>query len=254
VDRTFPALDWRAVAAHRSGSRIGSAVLYVPEVDSTSVAAAARLPSCAEGTVVVADYQTAGHGRLGRSWIAAPGSSLLFTVVLEGQEPRWAVPMSAGLAIMDALSLSGVAARLKWPNDVLIAGRKCAGILIEGRMAGGTQWLLLGIGLNVRSADPSLPLATFVDAHTPEPVAREDLFVRLLARLEWWLGRAKADPAGVRDAWAANLATLGEQIAVTTSSGTIRGVAVDIAEDGGLIVRLAGGSRTVVRAGDVTHR
>jgi BirA family biotin operon repressor/biotin-[acetyl-CoA-carboxylase] ligase len=179
---------------------------------------------------------------------------LLFTVVLEGQEPRWAVPMSAGLGIVDALSLSGVAARLKWPNDVLIDGRKCAGILIEGRMAGGTQWLLLGIGLNVRSADPSLPLATFVDAHTPEPVAREDLFVRLLAGLEWWLDRAKADPAGVREAWVANLATLGEQIAVTTSSGTIRGVAVDIAEDGGLIIRLAGGSRTVVRAGDVTHR
>jgi BirA family biotin operon repressor/biotin-[acetyl-CoA-carboxylase] ligase len=252
VDQTFPALDWRSVAARRSGARIGSSVLYIPELDSTNLAAAAQLPSCGDGAVVVADYQTAGHGRFGRAWLAAPGSSLLFTVVLAAPEQHWIVPLSAGLALVDALSRLLVEGRLKWPNDVLIDDRKCAGVLIEGRRAGGAEWLLLGIGLNVRAADSSLPDATFVDAHTRSPVAREDLLVELLARLEWWLERSTIDPASVREAWAAKLATLGERVAVSTAAGTIHGVAEGVANDGALLVRLADGSRTAVHAGDVT--
>ncbi len=251
MDRAYPALDWRDVAERRSGSRIGGTVLYAAEVDSTNAVAAARLPSCGDGAVVVADYQTAGRGRLGRRWLAAPGSSLLFTVALERCEPRWAIPMSAGLALADALRLSGVEARLKWPNDVLIENRKCAGVLIDGRMIGSAQWLLLGIGLNVRSADPSLPAATFVDAHAPKSVAREDLLADLLARLEWWLDQTRIDPVSVREAWRAELVTLGQDVTVATAAGTIRGVADGIASDGALLVRRADGSHATVRAGDV---
>ncbi len=254
MDQSFPALDWQIVASRRSGARVGNAVFYYPEVDSTNAVAAARLPSNGDGTVVVADHQTAGRGRLGRPWIAAHGSSLLFTVVLAGAEPLWIAPMSAGLAVVDALSLHRIDAQLKWPNDVLIEGRKCSGILIEVRRVDDAQWLLLGIGLNVRSADPSLPLATHLDAHVHRPIVREDLFVDLLARLEWWLDQAKIDPARVREAWAARLGTLGKEVAVATSSETIRGVAEDIADDGALILRLPNGSRRAVRAGDVTPR
>jgi BirA family biotin operon repressor/biotin-[acetyl-CoA-carboxylase] ligase len=171
--------------------------------------------------------------------------------MLAGTEPRWIVPMSAGLALVDALSLSGVDAQLKWPNDVLIDGHKCAGVLIEGRILDGTDWLLLGIGLNVRSSDPTLPAATYVDAHTRRPVAREDIFVDLLARLEWWLDQARVDSARVREAWASRLRTLGEDVAVATPTGTIRGVADGVADDGALLVRLPDGSRAVIRAGDV---
>jgi BirA family biotin operon repressor/biotin-[acetyl-CoA-carboxylase] ligase len=201
--------------------------------------------------VIVADYQSAGRGRLGRHWLAAPGDGLLFTVMLAGTEPRWIVPMSAGLALVDALSLSGVDAQLKWPNDVLIDGHKCAGVLIEGRILDGTDWLLLGIGLNVRSSDPTLPAATYVDVHTRRPVAREDILVDLLARLEWWLDQARIDSARVREAWASRLCTLGEDVAVATPTGTIRGVADGVADDGALLLRLPDESRAVIRAGDV---
>jgi BirA family biotin operon repressor/biotin-[acetyl-CoA-carboxylase] ligase len=226
-------------------------MLYYSAVDSTNNAAVTHLPSSADGAVIVADYQTAGRGRLGRHWLAASGSSLLFTVALAEAEPRWVVPMSAGLAVVDALSLHGAEAQLKWPNDVLMAEHKCAGILIEGRRIDNMDWLLLGIGLNVRSADPSLATATYVDAHSERPIVREDLFVDLLARLEWWLGRAEVDPALVREAWSTKLRTLGEHVSVTTPTGTILGLAEDVAADGALILRLADGSRTVIRAGDV---
>jgi len=244
-------LDWQSVATKRSGARIGSTVRYYPAVDSTNAVAAGQLAASRDGTVIVADYQSAGRGRLGRHWLAAPGDSLLFTVMLAGTEPRWIVPMSAGLALVDALSLSGVDAQLKWPNDVLIDGHKCAGVLIEGRILDGTDWLLLGIGLNVRSSDPTLPAATYVDAHTRQPVAREDILVDLLARLEWWLDQARVDSARVREAWASRLRTLGEDVAVATPTGTIRGVADGVADDGALLLRLPDGSRAVIRAGDV---
>ena len=103
-------------------------------------------------------------------------------------------------------------ARLKWPNDVLIEGRKCAGVLIEGRIAGGRAWLLLGIGVNVRSADPSLPGCHLRRRTRAGSRLRARSFWRVCSRrLEWWLDQAEADPGRVRDAWTASLATLGER-------------------------------------------
>jgi BirA family transcriptional regulator, biotin operon repressor / biotin---[acetyl-CoA-carboxylase] ligase len=252
MDADYAELNWRAVAARRANGRIGHPLVYRPEVDSTNLLAASLLPGARPGTVVVAGHQTAGRGRLGRRWIAPAHSSLTFTMVLGPVPSAWVVPMAIGLALVDTLAAYHISADLKWPNDLLVGGRKCAGTLIESKLVDGSYWLLAGIGLNVRAADPSLPDATYIDAHAADPVSREDLLALLLEQLEAWLDQSAADPARTRDLWKARLTTLGTDVEVQVPGGTLRGRADDVAGDGALILELADGTRTVVQAGDVT--
>jgi BirA family biotin operon repressor/biotin-[acetyl-CoA-carboxylase] ligase len=249
---SFPALDWQVVAGRRARGGIGNTIVYLPKIDSTNTYAAALLPGGAAGTVVVADYQTAGRGRLQRPWVASFGSSLTFTVIVAPLQPAWVAPMAVGMALVTALATFDIAADLKWPNDVLIDGRKCCGILIESKIVAGRVWLLLGIGLNVRDADPSLPSATYLDAHVARPVAREDVLAALLEQLQWWLDRGAHDPAQVREIWRSRLGTLGQRVTARMPSGILHGLAEKVAEDGGLVIRLDDGSRRIVQAGDVT--
>jgi BirA family biotin operon repressor/biotin-[acetyl-CoA-carboxylase] ligase len=250
---TYPPLDSLEVARRRKGAVLGDPLIYRAEVDSTNTLAAVLVPNAAPiGATVVADHQTAGRGRLQRRWLAAPGSGLTFTVVLGPLAPVWAAPMNAGLAVADALGALGLAAQLKWPNDVLIDERKCAGVLIEGKRVGDAYWLLAGIGINVRQVDPDLPQATYVDAHLARPVRREDLLVEVLARLEGWRDAVIQDPAYVRDAWAAQLSTIGRAVTVQGPQDQFSGLAIGITGDGALRVQLADGRERVVQAGDVT--
>ncbi|HVC80057.1 MAG TPA: biotin--[acetyl-CoA-carboxylase] ligase [Chloroflexota bacterium] len=249
---SYPPLDWQEVARRRRGG-IGDPLLHRAEVDSTNALAARLTPEEAPvGTALVADYQTAGRGRLGRRWVAAPHTGLACTVVLGPMAPAWTAPMAVGLALLETLERHGLPASLKWPNDALIEGRKCAGILIETRQVAGATWLLAGIGINVHASDPAFPQATHLSAHSSRPLRREDLLVDLLAALEHRRDRALADPALTRQAWAARLETLGRLVTVQSAQGAIRGLAEGVAEDGGLMLRLADGSITTVRAGDVT--
>ncbi|HVA93177.1 MAG TPA: biotin--[acetyl-CoA-carboxylase] ligase [Chloroflexota bacterium] len=249
---SYPPLDWREVTQRRRGG-IGDPFIYRAEVDSTS-ALAARLPpeEAPVGAAIVADHQTAGRGRLGRRWVAAPNSGLACTVVLGPMDPPWAAPMAVGLALLETLEGLGLPASLKWPNDALIGGRKCAGILIETRRVEEETWLLGGIGINVHASDPALPQATHLAAHSSQSLRREEVLVDLLARLEHWWARASDGPALVRDTWAARLETLGRTVIVQSAQGPIRGLAAGVAEDGGLVLRLANGMSTTVWAGDVT--
>ncbi|MGH2346983.1 MAG: biotin--[acetyl-CoA-carboxylase] ligase [Chloroflexota bacterium] len=248
----LPPLDWREVARRRTGA-LGDPLIYRAIVESTNTLAATLSPAEAPiGAVIVTDHQTAGRGRLGRRWLAAPNSGLACTVVLGPLEPLWTAPMLVGLALLRTLEAYGLSATLKWPNDVLLAGRKCSGILIETRSVNGASWLLAGIGINVYSSDPSLPQATHLAAHIPQPPRREDLLADLLAALEEWRARAGREPARVRDLWVARLDTIGRQVIVHTPAGALHGLAAWVSNDGGLRLRLANGDTTVVQAGDVT--
>jgi BirA family biotin operon repressor/biotin-[acetyl-CoA-carboxylase] ligase len=178
------------------------------------------------GSVVVADQQTAGRGRLGRRWDAPPGSALLASFVLPS---RPLASLAAGVA---AAVACGESVRLKWPNDLLVDGRKLAGILVEQRGAR----CVVGIGVNLTWAPPG---AGRLEAD------RDRLLERLKAELERWFA---ADDSEVLAAWRTWSDTLGRRVRVELPGETFEGWAEDVAEDGSLLV----GGRAVT-AGDVIH-
>lgn len=237
---------------------LGCVVHKLEAVDSTQ-AALARLAreGAPEGTVVTAGHQTGGRGSRGRHWWDAPGESLLLSVLLRPAIPTAHAPqlsLVAGLAVTDSLAALNVRGRIRWPNDVLVGGRKICGVLPEAvsRGDGRVEHVILGIGVNVNQTEfpqhlrdhaISLRLATGA-AHDPER-----LLGRLLDALD---GRYEAWRVGgfaaLRDAWRLGSCTIGEP--VRTADGR-DGVAVDVAEDGALLVRTRDGGlrRVVSRAG-----
>jgi BirA family biotin operon repressor/biotin-[acetyl-CoA-carboxylase] ligase len=204
--------------------------------DRARTLAAAGAP---HGTVVSAAEQTAGRGRQGRTWSAPPGRALLVSVVL--RDPPTLLPLAAALAVAE---IAGNEARIKWPNDVLLDGRKIAGILAEGRPQDG--WAVLGIGLNVSLRIEDLPRELHGTAGTLglEPADVEPTLQRLLAALERTLALGDAELLG---AYRARDALDGQE--VRWAGG--RGRAAGIDGEGRLIVDLPGGNRTALSAGEV---
>ena len=208
--------------------------------DSTSARARAlALAGAPHGTLVTAGEQSAGRGRQGRSWSAPPGRALLMSLVLRDWPAL--LPIAGAVAVAD---VAGAQATIKWPNDVLIAGRKLAGVLGEGRRDEG--WAVLGIGLNVaiRAADLPPELRDRAATLGLEPAQIEPTLERLLRALERRLAQPTADLLAdyrARDALA------GHAVRWAHGAGIARGV-----DDGGrLLVELADGARTALDAGEV---
>jgi len=178
------------------------------------------------GTVVVAEHQTAGRGRLGRRWEAPPGSALLASWVMPIHD---LAPLAAGVAAAHACADS---VRLKWPNDLLLGGRKLGGILVERT----GHKCLVGTGINLTWAPPG---AAVLGA------ARDELVGRMAAEMTRWFAE---DADAVLAAWRERADTLGRRVRVMLSGETFEGVAEDVGPDGTLIV--AGRS---FAAGDVIH-
>ena len=232
------------------------------------LARAVAEPGSPEGQVLVAEEQTAGRGRLGRSWSSVPGGgALTFSVLLRpagvpAARRGW-LALLAGVAVASAVrSVAGVDAVLKWPNDVLVDDCKLAGILAEQSPDGSA--VVIGTGLNV-IAPMALPItpaslvATSLAAHGAGMVSREDLLLGILDQLERWYVAFRSDPdaarSGLLDAYRALCTTLGRAVRVELPQGRVlEGTATDIDEDGCLLV--AGGPGdpvTPVSAGDVVH-
>lgn len=190
------ALSAAAIEAALPTAWLGRPVLHFGRVGSTNeVARRLAEDGAAEGTLVIAEEQSAGRGRLDRAWWAPPGSSLLLSVVLRPELPAAHVQrltMAAGLATAEAVEAStGIRAELKWPNDLEIAGRKAAGLLTDVDIeAGAVRFAVVGIGLNVnvdfqREGPPELrSRAIGLVEVTARPVDRLSLLVDLLVRLE----------------------------------------------------------------------
>ena len=220
-----------------------------------------------EGQVLVAEEQTAGRGRAGRTWVSAPGASLTFSVLLRPTSVQPAargwLPLLTGVAVAAAVrSAAGVAAVLKWPNDVLVGDRKLAGMLAEQSPA--EDAVVVGVGLNVATPEEALPVSpTGLPATSllveGANVAREALLIEILGRLEreYLAFRADPDPArsGLLAAYAAACATLGRTVRVELPAGRVLvGLAEGIDQGGRLLVRPAdAASATPVSAGDVVH-
>jgi BirA family transcriptional regulator, biotin operon repressor / biotin---[acetyl-CoA-carboxylase] ligase len=228
--------------ARLGGTRF-SDVRWFERIDSTN----RYLLDCAgagadEGTVAVADEQTAGRGRLGRTWVAPAGSALLVSVLLRPRlsaERTHLVTLAAGLAALAAVGeLSGVRAGLKWPNDVVVDDRKLAGILAEGD---GTGAVIVGMGCNVRPDVLPVELAAIA---TAVPVDRKELLVAWLRAYDARLARLDSVVAEA----IARSATLGRRVRVELANETFEGTATSLTDEGFLVV-----DGRVVSAGDVVH-
>jgi BirA family biotin operon repressor/biotin-[acetyl-CoA-carboxylase] ligase len=216
-----------------------------------------------EGSVLAAQTQTAGRGRMGRSWQSPPGAALMFSVLLRpGVVPparRGWVPLLTGVAVASAVSrLTGLDAGLKWPNDVLVGGAKLAGILAEQ----SPDAIVVGTGINVSTRRAELPVqtATSLALEGAAQTDRADLLCAVLAEFErlylaWTAAPSPGDPdaAGLRAAYRQHSVTLGRQVRVEFPGGaTAGGTALDVDPDGRLLVDTPDGS-LAVSAGDVYH-
>jgi BirA family transcriptional regulator, biotin operon repressor / biotin---[acetyl-CoA-carboxylase] ligase len=247
---------------------VGRPLHYWPTVGST-MDEARRLAEggAPEGTVVLADEQSAGRGRLQRSWWAPSGSSLLLSILFRPPfSPRQAQRLTTicSLAVCDALSeVVGLQAAnlnvgVKWPNDVLIGGRKVCGILTElDVLEQRIRHMIVGIGINVNvdlgSAPPLMAPATSLSIEAGRPVSRLKVLVALLTGVERRY-LALLEGQSFHHEWAERMTTLGHHVQVGSLSECWEGLAVGVDEDGALLVRAEDGSVGRVLAGDVTLR
>ena len=216
----------------------------------------------AEGLVVVADHQTAGRGRLGRTWSAAPGTALLVSVLLRPPLPIGEVPvvlMAAGLAACDAVeAAAGFRPKLKWPNDMVAGHRKLAGLLTESS-GGDDPAIVLGLGVNVSTGayPPELAgEATSCQEVAGRPVDRAEVLMSLLTALEsrYTTVLSPGGRSSTLDAYRADSATLGRRVRVELTTGPpLEGQASRLADNGELVVTDDDGAEHLINVGDVKH-
>jgi BirA family biotin operon repressor/biotin-[acetyl-CoA-carboxylase] ligase len=212
-----------------------------------------------EGTVVLAGRQTGGRGRLGRAFVSPRGGLYLTVILRPSLAQLRPLPIVAALAVARGLEqVAGLRTAIKWPNDVLVAGRKVCGILVESQLTGeAVDWVLLGIGVNVNADMSGYPeiaaIATSAAAEAGHPVSREALAAAVLNELEELYVGAQAGRR-VQDEWRLRLETLGRRVRATSGEAVEEGVAEDVDEDGALVLRRSDGSRVTIAAGDVTLR
>jgi len=250
------------LTAHLETEEIGRTIHYRDSLESTNeLAFQLAVEGAAHGEVVIADHQTRGKGRRGRSWVSPPGKNLYCSVILRPELIPQRAPeltLVAALAVAAALRDFGAEAQIKWPNDLLLNGRKVAGILTElSAEQDRIHFAVLGIGVNLNSDPSEFPeelrsAATSMCHELGKPVVRAAFAAASWAHLEEWLRRhAERGFAPVREAWKQISATLGKKVLVKSERIELQGVAEDIDETGALLVRTAQGTLERVVAGDL---
>jgi BirA family biotin operon repressor/biotin-[acetyl-CoA-carboxylase] ligase len=251
----------------------GRHLRILPGTDSTNdVAKKAARQGAPEGTVILADEQTAGRGRLGRRWVAPPGTCLLCSIVFRidilPTQAQW-LTMLCALAASDAVAqVAGLHVSLKWPNDLIIQSssppsgtrtpgwRKLAGVLTETEVYGDElRFVVVGIGINVNVDHNLLPTlapdATSILAETGRKTDRTTLLATLLERVETRHAQLQTGQSPYAE-WSGRLSTLGQEIQVSTADGSLTGVAESVDKDGALLLRSPDGKLIRLVAGDVT--
>jgi BirA family biotin operon repressor/biotin-[acetyl-CoA-carboxylase] ligase len=256
-------IDPAEIRAHLNAKRIGTRIDCLDETDSTSsdVASAARA-GAPEGTVVIADSQRRGRGRRGRAWVSPAGRNLYVSILLR---PELTAEEAPGLALVTGVAAAecveeaaGAPAQIKWPNDVLLGGKKVAGILTELEIpGGGSPFVVVGIGVNLNSGAEDFPpdvraLATSILLASGRRVDRPQFAARLLsaldARYECFL---RDGLSAILPAWAERDALRGRRVQVRVASDVVAGIAEGLTADGKLRLQTENGAREIL-AGDVS--
>jgi BirA family biotin operon repressor/biotin-[acetyl-CoA-carboxylase] ligase len=243
---------------------IGREIKVFRETTSTNdVAARLAQGNAAEGTVVFAESQSKGRGRMGREWLSPAGKGLWFTVLLRPNIPPHRatyVTLAAATALTRAItSQTGIVPEIKWPNDIMIRGRKLCGILTE--MSAEMDCLkevLLGVGMDVNLEASDFPahlrkIATSLQIETGQPVNRAELAVAILCELDRDYELVKNGQfEEIAEQWREHCSTLGRQVAIRVGNRVIRGCAESLDDDGALLVRGTHGHLERIVGGDVT--
>lgn len=238
---------------------LGREIVYLDSTTST-MDAAFRLgfEGAREGTVVAAEHQTKGKGRMGRVWCSPKGQGIYLSVIL-----RPSVPASetAQLTLLSAVAVSeaikkaaGIQTSIKWPNDLLIQGKKTAGILTElSAEMDRVHFVVIGIGINVNTPLSALPpQATSLKHETRREISRVELVQEVLRFLDAWYGRLNKEGfLPIVRRWKELSLTLGHRVRVADSDGFVEGEAIDLDEHGGLVLRNDSGMRLQRMSGDV---
>ena len=239
----------------------GRTLSIYDSLDSTNACAKTLANKGAdEGTVVIADHQTAGRGRFGRTWQAEAGSSVLFSVILRPTlsiDKIGLLPFFAAVGIANAVeTITGLHCECKWPNDILLRGKKCCGVLLESTSQQCTlDYAIMGIGLNVNQKiflGDLAGKATSLRCESGLEFDRRNVFCQILSSLEsYYTQVCKEDFNTVLMEWKARATIFGKRITLRQVADSIDGIAVGLSVDGGLVVETESGRR-VFYAGDVT--
>lgn len=247
------------------GDIIGSDIIFYESTTSTNDRALeiGRNRDHPEGIVVIADSQTKGRGRLGKKWISPSGVNLYFSVILQppfSQQESTILSLAAAASAVSAIrDYTGLNASIKWPNDVLINGKKTGGILIDYKSGHGkTDMLIIGMGINVNMTldklpDDIKPCSTSLMIESGVEINRTELLGRLLSELESsYKLLIKGDRQLLINRWADSVSTIGKEISVKIKERIITGIAESVTGSGGLTIRLPDGREEIINAGDVT--
>ena len=252
-------LEIKRITSQLVGCVVGSDVHLLETLEST-MDEAQRLAErgAPEGTVVIAEEQTAGRGRFDRTWMSTPGEDLLFSVVFRPdvvQAPY--INMAAALSVRSTVGhATGLDASIKWPNDVKLVGRKVSGILVESMVTDASiEYTVLGVGLNVNSNPASVPeiatTATSMYRESGRTFDRADILIEVLRELDSRYALIRAGRS-MREEWASRLETLGRNVAVRWQDTSEEGMATGVDEMGNLILTKPDGTTKSVVAGEVT--
>jgi BirA family transcriptional regulator, biotin operon repressor / biotin---[acetyl-CoA-carboxylase] ligase len=209
----------------------------------------------AEGSVVSAETQTAGRGRHGTVWLSPPGSLYVSVLLRPSSACASLLPLAAGVAVAEGLESFGVAARLKWPNDLMVADRKLGGILAEASSSGAAiDWVVVGIGLNVNAPLPpevADNARSVVDAGA-QSARVDEVASAVLARLSVWYHRLAISGAdAVLDEWRRRAVDWwGQSVEAWSSGQRIVGRAVGVDGEGGLVLEMDDGKKATLRSGE----
>lgn len=248
---------------HLQTQTLGRNLVYVQEVDSTNTRAWELVAiGSPDGTVVLTDYQRAGRGRGDHPWWSTPGRGLTFSIILKPeisiQTAAW-FSLLAGVTVAETLNKLALPARLKWPNDILLKGKKLGGILCETRIQGRIiQAVVMGIGLNINETSEdfraqNLLTATSLLRFADHPFSREKILGEIMNRLEPSLNQFyRSGPQNVEERWLVSCHHLNRTVTAKRGSETLQGVFTGLGPRGEAQLEI-GGENVLFNAGEIRH-